>query len=59
MLAALPFPAPLYARIDMIRSPEGRLAVMEAELVEPYLYPDRGPEPGGANGGRNSTAAGE
>lgn len=47
VLAALPFPAPPVARIDMIRLPEGApgggLAVMEAELIEPYLYPDHGP----------------
>ena len=43
VLAALPFPAPLYARIDMVRLPSGELAVMEAELIEPYLYPEEGP----------------
>ena len=46
VLTALPFPAPLYARIDMVRLPSGELAVMEAELIEPYLYPDHGPELG-------------
>jgi len=46
VLAALPFPPPLYARIDMVRLPSGELAVMEAELIEPYLYPDHGPELG-------------
>jgi hypothetical protein len=41
----LPFAAaPLYARIDMVRLADGRLAVMEAELIEPYLYPLQGPE---------------
>lgn len=40
VLAACPFPTPLYARIDMVRLPSGELAVMEAELIEPYLYPD-------------------
>lgn len=43
---ALPFPNLLYARIDMVRLPDGRLAVMEAELIEPYLYPEQGPELG-------------
>ena len=43
---ALPFDRPLYARIDMIRLPSGELAVMEAELIEPYLYPEQGPELG-------------
>lgn len=43
---ALPFADPLYARIDMVRLPEGNLAVMEAELIEPYLYPQQGPDLG-------------
>lgn len=46
VLAALPFPAPLYVRVDMVRLPSGELAVMEAEMIEPYLYPDYGPELG-------------
>lgn len=46
VLGACPFPPPLYARIDMVRLPSGELAVMEAELIEPYLYPDQGPELG-------------
>jgi hypothetical protein len=33
--------APLYARIDMVRGPDGMLALMEAELIEPYLYPEQ------------------
>ncbi len=41
VIAALPFPAPLYCRIDMIRLPSGELAVMEAEMVEPYYYPEQ------------------
>lgn len=45
-MAALPFERPLYARIDMIRLPSGALAVMEAEMIEPYLYPEQGPELG-------------
>lgn len=44
IMAALPFAdPPLYARIDMVRLDDGRLAVMEAELIEPYLYPLQGP----------------
>ena len=45
---ALPFAqAPLYARIDMLRLPAndrgvGALALIEAELIEPYLYPPPG-----------------
>ncbi|PKB14904.1 glutathione synthetase-like protein [Novosphingobium kunmingense] len=37
---------PLYARIDMVRRADGALAVMEAELIEPYLYPEQGPDLG-------------
>ncbi len=37
---------PLYARVDMIRMPNGSLALMELELIEPYLYPEQGPELG-------------
>ena len=42
----LPDGAPLYARIDMVRSSSGELLLMEAELVEPYLYPVEGLELG-------------
>jgi glutathione synthase/RimK-type ligase-like ATP-grasp enzyme len=31
-------PAPLYARVDMLRDNDGALAVMELELVEPELF---------------------
>ena len=43
---AIPFDTPLYARIDMVRGPDGRLLVIEAELIEPFLYPAQGPELG-------------
>lgn len=46
IIAALPFAAPLYARIDMLRGSGNSLMVMEAELIEPYLYPEQGPELG-------------
>lgn len=46
VLAACPFPTPLYARIDMVRLPSGEPAVMEVELIEPYLYPEQGPHLG-------------
>lgn len=46
VIAGLPFPAPLYARIDLVRGPEGGLLLMEAELIEPFLYPLQGPELG-------------
>ena len=40
ILEMLPFDEePLYARIDMVRRSDGKLAVIEAELIEPYLYP--------------------
>lgn len=46
-LSLLPFDRPpLYARIDMVRLEDGRLAVIEAELIEPYLYPEQGPNLG-------------
>ncbi len=46
VLTGLPFPAPLYARIDLVRGPDGTLLLMEAELIEPFLYPLQGPELG-------------
>lgn len=36
----------LYARVDMVRGLDGALAVMELELIEPYLYPEQGPRMG-------------
>ena len=48
IMAMLPFAQmPLYARIDMVRGLDGTLAVIEAELIEPYLYPLQGAEFGG------------
>ena len=38
--------APLYARVDMVRGEDGRLVLMELELIEPYLYPVEGPRLG-------------
>ena len=44
-MARLPFAGPpLYARVDMVRLESGKLAVIEAELIEPYLYPQQGLE---------------
>ena len=37
---------PLYARVDMVRGSEGKLLLMELELIEPYLYPLEGPSLG-------------
>ena len=36
----------LYARVDMVRGLNGELAVMELEVIEPYLYPEQGPNMG-------------
>ena len=33
---------PLYARVDMVRGPDGRLLLMELELIEPLLFPRAG-----------------
>jgi hypothetical protein len=46
VVAALPFAPPLYCRVDMARLPTGELAVMEAEMIEPYLYPEQGSQLG-------------
>lgn len=37
---------PLYARVDMLRGEDGRLLLMELELIEPYLYPFEGDQLG-------------
>ncbi len=42
ILAAAPIP-PLYARIDLIRLPDGSLALMEFEAIEPDLYLEQEP----------------
>lgn len=36
----------LYARVDMVRGLDGQLAVMELEIIEPYFYPEQGPDMG-------------
>ena len=36
----------LYARVDLVRLPDQQLAVIELELIEPYLYPEQGPNLG-------------
>lgn len=38
--------APLYARVDMARGTDGNLALMELELIEPFLFPVDGPQIG-------------
>ena len=37
---------PLYARVDMVRGADGRLLLMELEVLEPYLFPKDGPQIG-------------
>lgn len=46
ILAAVSAP-PLYARIDLIRLPDGGLALMELEAIEPDLYLDHGDDVAG------------
>ncbi|MGB3740423.1 MAG: hypothetical protein WA948_13865 [Pontixanthobacter sp.] len=46
ILHMLPGGPPLYARIDMVRGDDDDLLLMEAEAIEPYLYPEQGPELG-------------
>jgi O-ureido-D-serine cyclo-ligase len=41
--AAMPFDAPLYARIDMIHGNDGSPVVLELELTEPSLFLARAP----------------
>ncbi len=36
----------LYARVDMVRGLNGGLVGMELEIIEPYLYPEQGPDMG-------------
>jgi hypothetical protein len=38
VMAALPFAAPLYARVDLIRSLHGAPCLLEIELTEPSLF---------------------
>lgn len=35
---------PFYARIDMVRGEDGKLLLMELEAIEPYLFPEQGPQ---------------
>lgn len=43
ILSYIPFETPLYARVDVVRGPEGNLLLIEVEMIEPYLYPVEGP----------------
>ncbi|MBX3168866.1 MAG: hypothetical protein KF760_15765 [Candidatus Eremiobacteraeota bacterium] len=44
ILAHLPFPDLLYARVDLIPDPEGRPVLLELELIEPQLFLREHPE---------------
>lgn len=46
VIEAIPFDSPLYVRIDMVRGRDGDLLLMEAEMIEPFLYPLQGPQLG-------------
>ena len=37
---------PLYARVDMVRGEQGNLLLMELEVLEPFLFPEEGPQIG-------------
>lgn len=45
VLACSPGPL-LYARVDLVRNAAEEPVLMELEVIEPYLYPDQGPELG-------------
>ncbi|MCA9002783.1 MAG: hypothetical protein KDB61_12725, partial [Planctomycetes bacterium] len=38
----------LYGRVDMMRDGHGQWRLMELELIEPFLYPNQGPNMGRA-----------
>lgn len=47
---------PLYARVDLLRSNDGRLLLIELELIEPYLYLPFSQGEGGDNKGAQKLA---
>jgi O-ureido-D-serine cyclo-ligase len=47
VLAAVPFPTPLYARVDLIRSRDGEPCLLELELTEPSLFFTQAPAAAG------------
>ena len=47
---------PLYARVDMLRDNNGKLALIELELIEPYLYLAFAEGEGGDNKGAQKLA---
>lgn len=50
ILATLETP-PLYARVDLLRGLDGQLALIELEMIEPYLYLPHAETIGGINQG--------
>ena len=55
VLNALDF-IPLYARVDLIRGRDGKLKLIELEMVEPYLYLAHAEGEGGDNKGAQKLA---
>ena len=47
---------PLYARVDLLRSDNGRLLLIELEMIEPYLYLPYAEGEGGDNKGAQKLA---
>jgi len=55
VLNALTF-TPLYARVDLLRGRDGRLKLIELEMIEPYLYLSHAKGEGGDNQGAQKLA---
>jgi len=56
VLNALSF-TPLYARVDLLRGRDGKLKLIELEMLEPYLYLAHAEGEGGDNKGAQKLAA--
>ena len=55
VLNALTF-TPLYARVDLLRGRDGKLKLIELEMLEPYLYLAHAEGEGGENKGAQKLA---
>jgi len=55
VLNALSF-TPLYARVDLLRGRDGKLKLIELEMIEPYLYLAHAKGEGGENKGAQKLA---
>jgi len=55
VLNALDF-TPLYARVDLLRGRDGKLKLIELEMIEPYLYLAHAEGEGGENKGAQKLA---